>query len=63
MQILQRSAASGEERGSTRPAITKAQIQDFKIYHPKSLKEQRLIVAKLDKLATETQRLESIQSS
>lgn len=51
---------TAEEGGSTRQAITKAQIQEFQITYPKSLGEQRTIVAKLDLLATETQHLESI---
>ncbi len=51
---------TGEEGGSTRQAITKAQIQEFKIVHPKTLKEQQTIVANLDTIASETQRLESI---
>jgi len=55
-QLLQ----TGEEGGSTRQAITKAQIQEFKICYPKALEEQRAIVAKLDVLAIETHRLESI---
>jgi len=48
---------TGEEGGSTRQAITKAQIQEFKVAHPKTLAEQQEVVAKLDALATETQRL------
>ncbi len=48
---------TGEEGGSTRQAITKAQIQEFKAAHPKALAEQQAVVAKLDALATETQRL------
>ncbi len=49
---------TGEEGGSTRQAITKAQIQEFSISYPEELKGQKLIVAKLDAIATETQRLE-----
>lgn len=55
-QLLQ----TGEEGGSTRQAITKAQIQGFIIYYPKCLKEQRSIVSKLDALLAEIQCLESI---
>lgn len=50
----------GEEGGSTRQAITKAQIQEFKISYPKDLQEQQTIVAKLDAFSIETQHLESI---
>lgn len=55
-QLLQ----TGAEGGSTRQAITKAQIQDFSVKYPASLKEQKSIVAKLDAMLTETQSLESI---
>ena len=48
------------EQGATRQAITKVQIQDFKICFPKSLPDQRSIVAKLDALSAETKKLESI---
>lgn len=51
---------TGEEGGSTRQAITKAQIQNFEISHPRTLKDQRDIVEKLDALSAETQRLESL---
>ena len=49
----------GDKAGSTRQALTKAQIQDFSIYLPK-LDEQKLIVKKIDLLEVETQRLEAI---
>jgi len=39
---------TGEEGGSTRQAITKAQLQDFVIEYPESLPEQRRIVGILD---------------
>jgi type I restriction enzyme, S subunit len=39
---------TGEEGGSTRQAITKAQLQDFSIEFPESLPEQQRIVARLD---------------
>ncbi len=55
-QLLQ----TGAEGGSTRQAITKAQIQDFAVKYPATLKEQKTIVAKLDAVLAETQRLESI---
>jgi len=48
---------TGEEGGSTRQAITKAQIQEFVVEYPATLKEQRIIVAKLDTMLAETQRL------
>lgn len=51
---------TGEEGGSTRQAITKAQIQDFSVKYPATLKEQKSIVEKLDTMLAETQRLESI---
>jgi type I restriction enzyme S subunit len=55
-QLLQ----TGSEGGSTRQAITKAQIQDFSIDYPATLVEQQSIVAKLDTMLIETQCLESI---
>jgi type I restriction enzyme S subunit len=48
---------TGEEGGSTRQAITKAQIQEFSVEYPATLKEQKTIVAKLDAMLAETQRL------
>lgn len=51
---------TGEKGGSTRQAITKAQIQEFKVAHPKTLDEQQKVVANLDVLSAETRRLESI---
>ena len=48
---------TGEEGGSTRQAITKAQIQEFTVEYPVTLKEQKTIVAKLDAMIAETQRL------
>ena len=50
---------TGEKGGSTRQAITKAQIEDLSIKYP-SLSEQRSITAKLDALSAETKKLESI---
>jgi restriction endonuclease S subunit len=44
----------------TRQAITKAQIQDFSVTYPASLKEQKVIVGKLNAMLIETQRLEAI---
>lgn len=51
---------TGAEGGSTRQAITKTQIQDFTIRYPAHLGEQESIVAKVDALLAETQRLESM---
>ena len=47
------------EQGSTRQAITKAQLQDFTVYFP-SLKEQQQIVKQLDTLSAETKKLETL---
>lgn len=38
----------GEDAGATRQALTKAQLQSFVVEFPKSLQEQRRIVASLD---------------
>ncbi len=50
---------TGEKGGSTRQALTKAQIEDFAISYP-PLTEQRAIVGRLAALAAETERLEEI---
>ncbi|HMT54508.1 MAG TPA: restriction endonuclease subunit S, partial [Saprospiraceae bacterium] len=47
------------EQGATRQAITKAQIETFKISIPK-LEIQKDIVNKLDSITTETKKLEAI---
>lgn len=47
------------EQGATRQAITKAQIESFRISIP-SLKEQQTIVRQLDALRAETQKLEAV---
>jgi len=47
------------EQGATRQAITKAQIEAFRISIPK-LKEQQTIVSQLDALRAETQKLEAV---
>ena len=52
-QLLQ----TGEEGGSTRQAITKAQIQEFTVSFPCAVKDQKAIAVKLDALSEETQRL------
>jgi len=48
------------EQGATRQAITKAQIEVFSISYPKELSQQEAIVKKMDKLSTETKKLEAI---
>ena len=48
---------TGEEGGSTRQAITKAHIQQFRVAFPKTVEAQNAIVKSLDALAPETQRL------
>ena len=55
-QLLQ----TGSEGGSTRQAITKAKIQDFNIEYPATIAKQKSIVAKLNTMLVETQRLESL---
>ncbi len=47
------------EQGATRQAITKAQIENFRISIP-SLKAQQTIARQLDALRTETQKLEAV---
>jgi len=47
------------EQGATRQAITKAQIEAFRISIPK-LKKQQTIVRQLDALRAETQKLEAV---
>jgi type I restriction enzyme S subunit len=47
------------EQGATRQAITKAQIETFKIFIPE-LEVQQTIVRKLDALRAETQKLEAV---
>jgi type I restriction enzyme S subunit len=48
------------EQGATRQAITKAQLEVFKIAFPKSIKEQKSLMNKLEALSTETKKLEAI---
>jgi type I restriction enzyme S subunit len=55
-QLLQ----TGAEGGSTRQAITKAQIQDFDVEYPEDIRQQKSIAARLDSILNETQRLDSI---
>ena len=51
---------TGEEGGSTRQAITKAQIQEFIVKYPITINEQKNITAELDVMLAETQRLTRI---
>lgn len=55
-QLLQ----TGAEGGSTRQAITKAQIQDFIVAYPPAIKDQKTIVTELDSILEETQHLELV---
>ena len=48
------------EQGATRQAITKAQLEVFSIAFPKSLKEQKSLMNKLDSISTETKKLEAV---
>ena len=56
----ERLLKTGEEGGSTRQAITKAQIQEFSVTLPASLEEQKAICDKLAVMLTETQHLEAV---
>ncbi|MGV3580883.1 MAG: restriction endonuclease subunit S [Methylophilus sp.] len=51
---------TGSEGGSTRQAITKAQIQEFVIEFPPAIEDQKVIVHKLNEILKETQHLEAI---
>ena len=48
------------EQGATRQAITKAQLEVFKIAFPKSIKEQKCLMNKLDALSTKTKKLRGV---
>jgi type I restriction enzyme, S subunit len=48
------------EQGSTRQAITKAQIENFKISYPKTIEEQKLIVEKIHSICDKCLNLNSI---
>jgi type I restriction enzyme S subunit len=48
------------EQGSTRQAITKAQLEVFKVSYPKSLSEQQILLQKINKISLETKRVKSI---
>ena len=47
------------DQGATRQAITKAQIEDFKISYPKNLSEQVIMVDRLNEIKLQTLKLES----
>jgi restriction endonuclease S subunit len=48
------------EQGATRQAITKAQLEIFRISFPKSLKEQQAVTHKLNAISFKTKKLEAI---
>jgi type I restriction enzyme S subunit len=48
------------EQGATRQALTKAQLEEFRISFPKEHKEQKNLVDKLSLLSSETKKLEAI---
>lgn len=50
----------GEEGGSTRQALTKTDLENFKVCIPKTIKEQQQIIDRLDSYLTETKQLEQI---
>ena len=51
---------TGMEGGSTRQAITKAEIQELVVSYPATLEEQETLVARIEEVLTETQDLEAI---
>ncbi len=51
---------TGEEGGSTRQAITKAQLLEFVISHPVSIETQQAIAKHLDEIREQTQRLSQL---
>lgn len=48
------------EQGATRQAITKVQLENFKVSLPNTIEEQEKVVKKINALSTETQKLEAI---
>jgi len=48
------------EQGATRQAITKVQLENFKIVFPKSIKEQEKVIQEMNTLSTETKKLATI---
>lgn len=57
MPYKDRLLRTGESGGSTRQAITKAQIEDFLIAAPEDIDEQRALASSLGKLESATSRL------
>jgi type I restriction enzyme, S subunit len=51
---------TGEEGGSTRQAITKAQLLEFTISHPVSVETQQAIAKHLDEIREQTRRLSQL---
>jgi restriction endonuclease S subunit len=51
---------TGEEGGSTRQAITKAQLLEFTISHPVSVETQQATAKQLDEVREQTQRLSQL---
>lgn len=47
----------GEGKGSTRQAITKGQLQEFRVYYPAALEEQQELVSKIDLLLSKSKEL------
>lgn len=48
------------QKGASYPAVTDSEVRNIFILFPKSISEQKLIVAKLDKLSEQTKKLEEI---
>jgi type I restriction enzyme S subunit len=55
----ERLLQTGEEGGSTRQAITKAQLQEFCVAYPATLREQTALVSQLNEILSESQQLET----
>ena len=51
---------TGEDGGTTRQALTKAQLEDFAVACPEALEQQQAIVENLDMMLAEYQSLEAI---
>jgi len=48
------------EQGSTRQAITKVQLENFRISYPKEIEEQKKVVQNINLIKAETKKLETI---
>jgi len=48
------------QKGASYPAVNDSEVKNIFITFPKSISEQKSIVAKLDALSTETKKLEAI---